>query len=257
MTVFTCAETFEEMMTCIYEAWNSRKGHANIRLELEPIDQQEMFCDYIHVEADGEKAAKVVQAVRKKISWQAYRHMFQAAHSDAPDRLDTIYRFLILGFHFGAKVTDMMTQTCVMRVLELSRKTGNESHYFREFARFTSLDHQVYVCHIEPKCNILMMTAEHFADRMPSENWIMIDDQRMLAAVHPKNEAFYMARLTAGEIEKMRRSEELEDEFTALWMEFFRTIGIEERKNPKCQRTMLPLWYRKHMTEFFSNSLIF
>ncbi|WP_334290823.1 DUF4130 domain-containing protein [Anaerostipes caccae] len=31
---------------------------------------------------------------------------------------------------------------------------------------------------------------------------------------------------------------------------FFETIGVEARKNPRCQKTMMPLWYRKHMTEF-------
>ena len=38
--------------------------------------------------------------------------------------------------------------------------------------------------------------------------------------------------------------------FVDLWKVFFKSIGIEQRKNPRCQRNMLPLWYRKHMTEF-------
>ena len=35
-----------------------------------------------------------------------------------------------------------------------------------------------------------------------------------------------------------------------LWKSFFHAIGIEQRRNPKCQRTMMPLWYRRNMTEF-------
>ncbi|WP_330422779.1 DUF4130 domain-containing protein [Anaerobutyricum hallii] len=39
------------------------------------------------------------------------------------------------------------------------------------------------------------------------------------------------------------------DSMTALWKTFFQTIGIKERKNPVCQRNLIPLWYRKHMSE--------
>ena len=35
-----------------------------------------------------------------------------------------------------------------------------------------------------------------------------------------------------------------------LWKDFFNTIGIKERENYQCQRNLMPLWYRKHMTEF-------
>lgn len=46
MTVFTCRDNWEDILTCIYEAWASGKGHRNIRLELEPVSQQELFCEY-------------------------------------------------------------------------------------------------------------------------------------------------------------------------------------------------------------------
>ena len=45
-------------------------------------------------------------------------------------------------------------------------------------------------------------------------------------------------------------SREPDDAFVGLWKGFFSHIGIHERKNPRCQRSMLPLWYRKNMTEF-------
>lgn len=253
MYVYTCDDKFESMMTCIYDAWSSRKGHSNILLELEPVAQAELFCEYIHVDADQEKAAKVIRSVQNKISHEAYWQIFRAAMSFEPDRLDAIYRFMILGFAYGRQVTSMLTEMPVIRILELERKVANETHYFREFTRFTSVDRRVYVSHIEPKCNVLSMVAEHFADRMPSEYWIMIDDNRKLAAVHAKDEAFYITVLSADEFSRFKELEKERDEYTELWLEFFRTIGIEARKNPRCQRNMLPLWYRKHMTEFMEN----
>ncbi|MEW4413986.1 DUF4130 domain-containing protein [Clostridium sp. AN503] len=37
--------------------------------------------------------------------------------------------------------------------------------------------------------------------------------------------------------------------FEELWKTFHRTIAIKERENPRCQRNMLPLRFRKYMTE--------
>ena len=250
MTIFTCEDTFEAMMTCIYDAWASRLGHANVRLQTEPVLQQELFCQYVRIEADTEKVQKVVRSVQRKISYEAYRQMFLAAMSFEEDKLDAIYRFLILGFTCGREVTKMLSQKEVVRVMELSRHTQNEAHYFQEFARFTAVNKQVYVAHIEPKCNIVSITAQHFADRMPSEHWMMIDDNRRIAAVHPKDQEFYVTELSEPELERQKESEEQTDLYADLWKEFFRSIGIEARKNDRCQRNLFPLWYRKHVTEF-------
>lgn len=250
MTVFTCRDDFESMMTCVYDAWASRKGHENVRLIREPVVQQDLFCEYIHVDADEEKVVKVVRSIQRKISYEAYRKVSYAAFSREEDALDAIYRFLILGFFYGAKVLSMLSFPPVMRIMELQRNVGNEAHYFREFSRFTSIDGNVYVCHMEPKNNVLLFVANHFRDRMPSESWIMIDDNRMTAAVHPRNEDFYIRYLTKEEAEELAKTEEAEDEYTSLWKTFFHTIGIKQRENLACQRNMFPIWMRKHATEF-------
>lgn len=250
MTVFTCGESLEAMMSCIYDAWASKIGHKNIRLELEPVYLQDLFSEYVHVEADLEKTEKVIRSIQKKISLEAWQWVYLAAMSFEPGRLDAIYRFLLFGFTYGRQVTQMLAAEPVAELLRLKKKVGNEMHFFREFTRFSSVGGRVYVSHVEPKCNIIAMTAEHFADRMPSEYWIIVDDARRIAAVHPKNESFYMTELTEAEVENLKESEKGKDVYTELWKEFFRTIGIEARKNPTCQRNMMPLWYRKHMTEF-------
>ena len=101
MTVFTCEDNFDAMMTCVYEAWASRLGHSNVKLKTEPIGNLELFCDYWHADADPEKTASVIRSIKNKISYQAYLMIYEAAMSDADDKLDTIYRFMVAGFHFN------------------------------------------------------------------------------------------------------------------------------------------------------------
>ncbi len=239
-------------MTCIYDAWSYAldHGHGVLRLEREPIYQQSLFDEYVHVDADREKTEKVVRSIKMQISGQAYMYVFYASLSEESDALQAIYNFLRVGFAVGNQVCVMYANPHVMRMLELKRRIGNESHYFREFARFTSLDNRVYVCHIEPKNNVALLVGEHFADRMPSEHWMIVDDRRKLAVVHPKDEENYMRYLTEEEFAVLSQTENYEDRYTDMWRAFFKTISIKERENIACQRNMFPIWMRKHAVEF-------
>ena len=250
MVIFTCEEDFEAMLTCIYDAWAARLGHGNIRLLLEPVTEPELFATYRHVESDPKKAGKVAAYIQKNISPAAFRMVYGAALHESRERLDAIYRFLVYGFHFGERALDMFGEPAVSRVFSLYRKVQNETHFFREFTRFALAPPQIFFAEIEPKCQVLPLLAPHFVDRMPSEYWIIVDKRRRIAAVHPKDEEFYLTNLTNEELMQMEAARKDRDPFVSLWKSFFAVIGIEQRKNARCQQSMLPLWYRKHMTEF-------
>lgn len=252
MKIFTCKDRFEDIMTCIYDAWECALtvGHNNIALAREPVYQTNLFAEYIHVDADSVKVEKVVRSIKKSISYEAYIYVYYATLSFEQDALNTIYNFLRIGFRVGASVCNMLNNPYVMRMFELKRKVGNEGHYFREFARFTSIDNKVYVCHIEPKCNVLTLVANHFEDRMPSEHWMIIDDNRKLAVVHPKDEESYIRYLSENEFDILKQTEAAEDEYTELWRGFFKAISIKERESRERQRNMIPIWMRKHAVEF-------
>ena len=66
MVVFTCKDRFDDMMTCIYEAWASHLGHNNIKLRTEPLGTMELFCEYRHVEADRGKTESVIRTIQQR-----------------------------------------------------------------------------------------------------------------------------------------------------------------------------------------------
>lgn len=274
MKIFTCEHQLEAMMTCIYEAWSEalRIGHENVRLMLEPIYQFSLFDEYIHIDTNGEKAEKVIRTIQRKLGTTAYIWIYYAVISQE-DTLDDIYRFLRIAFRQGSRVLQALTLPEVMRLQEIRRRVGNEVHYFREFARFNSIGNQVYVCHLEPKNDVIELVAEHFADRMPSEYFMIVDDKRRYAVIHDLNDAetvknsnrinaadnvnmengekqLYIRELSEKEWELLKKTEEYPDEYRRLWKTFFDTIGIEQRRNPTCQRNLMPLWMRKHAVEF-------
>ena len=69
MKIYTCKDRLEDIMTCIYDAWSEalRIGHDQIQLKKEPILQQTMFDEYVHVDGDNVKAEKVIRSVRRHI----------------------------------------------------------------------------------------------------------------------------------------------------------------------------------------------
>ncbi len=250
MIIYTCKDQFEDMMTCIYDAWASREGHKNIRLMTEPVYEPELFCQYRHVDSDPDKSRKVVRSIQRQISFPAYQMVFRCAMSCLPDKLDRIYRFLLLGFSCPKEAVSMLQHPYVFPVFEASRAVQNETHHFREFLRFQALPGGILTAHIEPKSDILSLLFPAFDDRLPSENWMIVDDMRRTAAVHPADGETYLTALTDSEWARLSHTEESADPFAGLWKTFFQSVSIKERANPVCQRTLLPIWYRRHMTEF-------
>lgn len=250
MTIFVCEDTFEGVLTGVYDAWASRIHRKELTIMVEPVTQMELFANYVYVKADTEKAGKVMSSIHRKISYYAYRQCMNCAISPFQDRSDVIYRFLLLGFTVGPEVTKHLKEPAVMRLFEYSRRVGNESHYYREFLRFHRLKKGIYISFITPKSDVLPFVGEHFSDRMPSEQFMIIDDKRKIALIHPKDQNFFLRNLTDQEYESLKEYENQEDEISDLWKVFFENIAIKERTNPKCQLNHLPLYYRKHMTEF-------
>lgn len=250
MTIYTCRPEWEDMLTCIYEAWSSKKGHSNIRLMLEPIEQYTLFDEYIHVDADSKKAGSVIDAVNMKISPYVYHELALTAMAYEEDVLDNIYRVMILGFHFGPQVLSMLQYRDVVRNREIKLRVTREAQRFQEFVRFHQVSGGVYVAHIEPKSRVCSYLGPVFSDRMPSEHFLIIDDVHREAVVHPKNEPYYMWKLSDEEFERLLETEDANDEYTDMWKVFFNTIAIKERTNPDCQLNHAPLWARKHMVEF-------
>ena len=95
----------------------------------------------------------------------------------------------------------MLQEPAVFHAFEVSRQVTNEAHSFREFIRFANISSgfPILVSHISPKSNVLTLVAPHFSDRLPSENWMILDDNRQLAVVHPADRPFYLTRLSPDE----------------------------------------------------------
>lgn len=253
--IYQCGDSVEAVLSAVYDAGLSAYGHEFIRIEIQRDGEAvniELFSDYFTVESDPEKAERVIEAVKNKISKKAYSYMMYAALSDFADRGDAIYQFLTYGFTMGAKVCDAMQIPWVQRIFEIKRAVANEAHFFREFLRFQEIQEEpsVLLAICEPKHRVVTLLLEYFADRLPSEYFVILDQSHQEAAFHAAGGKQEVYLLREQEAERLLELSEQREEYVDLWKAFFEHIAIAERKNKELQRNLMPLHYRKHMTEF-------
>jgi probable DNA metabolism protein len=251
-----CDDTIECIFTAIYDAWDSKYGHENIRIEVKStfgqVNNIELFAEYIDVIADNEKANKVANSINKKISLEAYEMITRVALSDSTNKGDIIYRFLILGFKMGPNVVNHLTNDAVINLFNLSRNVGYEAHHFLGFIRFTETKNNILLTKINPKNDILRIIAPHFSDRLQGENFVIYDEKRKTAIVHLSHKQWFFTNAEDFNIDKLMEYSDQESDFRQLWQIFFDTIAIKERENYKLQRNNLPIRFRSNITEFNS-----
>lgn len=257
MTIYLCVPDFEGILCGVYDAWMSRKGHDNVRLELKgTYHELELFSEYVESESTHGKARKVINSVCGKLSQEVYKKIYVASLSQDAGRADKIYRFLVQAFSIGPGILDQLQIPESCEIFELCRNVYNENHLLVEFLRFSQASGGVLVARIGPKNDVMTLLAPHFADRLPEENWIIYDENREKAAVHPRGKPWILVnhpleQPDGDSIWQLCLEQETDErEYEDLWISFFHTIAIKERTNPVCQRNHLPLRYRAYITEF-------
>lgn len=251
--IYQCEDSVEGIFTAVYVAWSSRYGHDHIKLQViteDVIDNLELFSEYITVEKDSVLADKVAESIRKKISVQAYQMVVRAALSCDVKKANSIYHFLVRGFAMGGKVVDHLTDPYVCDLFEMNRRVGTDTHYYQEFVRFLELENKVLLAKIEPKNNVVELITPHFADRLASENFIILDVKRKLATIHQAKANWFLSYLTSEEVNHLLAMSDSQHDYEVLWKTFFDSIAVKERESYARQRNHVALHYRKYMTEF-------
>ncbi len=251
--IFVCEDNMENILTGIYNAFNfCKQGH-----KLEETDiiicnnshfERELFATYETVSTDYDKAFKTMEYVKKKLGGYIHTNVLRVLCHFNSERGYALFRFLQYCFKNGVSVAEDLTNPYVLKIMELSRKTGNEAHHYLGFLRFESYNGILYG-KIEPKCNVIPLIIEHFSDRFYIENWIIEDVSRKLFAVH---KAYGETKIFNGDFNLSDigiTNLTTQDEYETLWKTFFETIAIKERYNIKCQKNLLPLWMRTYITE--------
>ena len=234
--------TLDGFLCCVYESYQNREMPAAI---LGPEDEQLSLLTTREVETDAFRAARVLKSIPARISMDALDLVERTMLTCMPDKEKRLLTFLHLGYQKGPAVMDLLHDDAVAPLLAAITHLGREAHLFLGFIRF-SQNAGVLASVIEPKNRVLPLISQHFIDRYPNEAFVIFDRTHREALVAQNGRG----RIAPLEKLELPEPDNLERAVRALWRRFHTTVGIDQRKNDLCQRTHLPLRYRRVMTEF-------
>jgi len=234
--------SFDGLLCCVYESYYKRElpslifSHSELQETLFPVKE---------IETDIINAQKVEDSIKSSISSEALRLVRLCYYSCEDNRELVILNFLRLGYKIGPKVTSMLADDTVCAITDIARSVSREGHFYKEFLRFSDYNGAL-VAIIEPKNFVLPLVMYHYCDRFPSEQFLIYDETNKHALVYQN---FDRAIIPLDHLEVPKACEK-EEKYRALWKQFYNTIAIEGRINPKLRRNNMPKRYWKHLTEF-------
>lgn len=248
-TIYLCEDCIDGIFTAIYYAWSDGICHTDVRLKDADMNYS-FFEKYEDIQTDTEISLKVSSAIKNKLSPDIYEDIFCVSLIDNVEKASVIYHFLQQAFQYGISAAYRIQNEYVFQFSNFLKKIRNEAHFYIEISRFEELSNHVLICRIEPDDNIIYLIVEHFVDRLHCEDFIICDIKRDISAIHRKNKGYsFISGYHLADTEGLLNLSDSELAFRDMWRQFYNTIAIKERTNARLQKNMLPLKYRKHMTE--------
>lgn len=265
--IYVYDNTFYGMLTAVYYHYYEKKADqifADAKFGGHLVDEIR------YIETHSIYAEKVEKAMYKKLSREGYLSMYRTFLSSEENKDTYILKYLEKGFKLGEKIDRLYADPDVIHIRELSKKVGFEAHRFLGLLRFEQKFNYLYGRY-EPDHDITELIAQHFADRLKNEMFIIHDAKRKKMMFSNQGKWYIEQSNKVEVMERLLREEQAEKKvmyneedyqrgslghiseeamIQALWKKYFERIGIEGRKNLKLQQSFVPLKYRKNILEF-------
>ena len=233
--------SFEGMLCCIFEAFARRERPSAISTG---EARQISLFEERWVESLPIRANRVFNGLTQKIGPGAARLVRILYLSEQPEKELIALDFVRRAFQVGRGVTAMRGDPAVAAASSAVERALAEAHKYKGLLRFSDVG-GVLVAEIEPKNRVLPLLAAHFCGRYRNEAFLIYDRVHKEALIWQDRTLRFEAvdNLTlppvTGEEQETRR----------LWRQFYKTIAIKARENPRCRQTNMPKRYWNLLTE--------
>lgn len=254
MLAFYYPRSFEGLLSAVFDAYK-RRSFPDILLEegqVEPL----MVSVRHQVEQTPEKSGRVFAALQKKLSRLALQKAMLVWLSEEPGSDLLLFNYIRRVLDSPRLLELDLTDPLVLEVNLLARKVAGERCKLLGFVRFQKTAEGIYFSAIAPRYNVLSLLLTHFADRFAAERWLIYDLKRRCGVYH-EDGRFHSPELDAATLRELEKSGSLgADKLAAdetllqeMWRSYFKSIAIQERRNPELQRRLMPRRYWKYLTE--------
>jgi len=251
MMYFIYDNTFDGLLTCVFDAFNRKEFPESIVGESEELL---LFTESFRVITDDAKADRIVKALRKKLSKSALDMLFISYLSELKGIENRIFSYIRKALLAEISIETNFADPDVLELSKIYKKVRREEERIRQFVRFQKTSDGLFFSVIDPMYNVLPLTARFFKTRYADQPWIIYDvrreyglhyDLKTVETVHFEklSVALETGRLSAEKLDNCEKA------FQDLWKDYLKAITIRERQNLKLQRQHMPKRFWKYLTE--------
>ena len=254
MTIFIFDNTFEGLLTSVFEAYSRRTFPDALLPEGEPLPlfHEEVFT----VITEEEKAKRVWRGLQKKLSSGALSCLAQCWLAEEAETPMLLFRYIRKAIDAPRSIETNFADPDVLEFSRMWKRVDWERLRMLQFIRFQKAADGTFFAAVEPEKNALPLAIDHFKDRFADQPWLIYDIKRAYGFYYDLKEVRQVTfeegscerHLVTGMLDEslMDKDEKL---FQQLWKTYFKAICIKERLNPRKHKQDMPIRYWKHMTE--------
>ena len=254
MTIFIFDNTFEGLLTSVFEAYSRRTFPDALLPEGEPLPlfHEEVFT----VITEEEKAKRVWRGLQKKLSSGALSCLAQCWLAEEAETPMLLFRYIRKAIDAPRSSETNFADPDVLEFSRMWKRVDWERLRMLQFIRFQKAADGTFFAAVEPEKNALPLAIDHFKDRFADQPWLIYDIKRAYGFYYDLKEVRQVTveegsregHLVTGMLDEslMDKDEKL---FQQLWKTYFKAICIKERLNPRKHKQDMPVRYWKHMTE--------
>ena len=252
MNIYSFDNTFEGLLTLVFECYN-RKQFPDEILSGEG-SQNILFASTIDIETDKRKAERVWKGIVAHSSEGNAHRIYRVFLVGSPDTPMLLYQYIRLIIDSNKNEETNFSEPVVVEINKLHQKVCKEAHRITMFVRFQKTVEGSYYASFAPLYDVLPLCIPHFRDRYADQTWIIYDLKRNYGFWYDlKN----VSRIVFNDLKVNSQNGQLhgsllaEDEkhFQQMWKQYYQSICIQERKNHKVHRQLLPKRFWKYLPE--------
>lgn len=252
MNIFSFDNTFEGLLTMVFESYSRREFPDEI-LSGEG-SQNQLFASNIEITTDEQKAERVWNGIVARSSEDNAHRIYRVFLSGLPDTPMLLVNFIRIIIDSNVNQEMNFSLPVVVDVHKLHQKVCREAHRIHMFTRFQKTVEGSYYASFAPMYDVLPLCLPHFRDRFADQQWIIYDLKRNYGFLYNLKT---VERVVFDDLKVNSQNGQLhtsllaDDEklFQKLWKQYFKSICIEERRNVKVHRQHLPQRFWKYLPE--------
>lgn len=254
MNIFLFDNTFEGLLTSVFEAYSRRTFPDILLMEGEPLPL--FYDEAFTVITDREKADRVWRGLQKKLSSSALTCLVQCWLAEETETAMLLFRYIHKAIDAVRSIETNFSDPDVLEFSRMWKRVDWERLRLLQFVRFQKAADGTFFAAVEPEKNALPLAIDHFKDRYADQRWLIYDIKRAYGYYYDLKEVrqinfdenSHESHLVTGMLDEslMDKDEKL---FQSLWKTYFKAICIKERLNPRKHKQDMPVRYWKHMTE--------